>query len=153
MSPERQGGSVAERMQTFLPYEDFARSARVLDYRRLGEQRVEAYQILRVLLGQSTGPGWRNHPAVKMWQGSERRLVEYALAMCREWIGRGYRDSMSAKIEGLKLPRRGNTPPAWLGNPRFHRSHRSNLLRKHPEYYRRFWPRLRDDLPYVWPAQ
>ena len=34
-------------MQTFLPYPDFARSARCLDNRRLGKQRVESYQILR----------------------------------------------------------------------------------------------------------
>jgi hypothetical protein len=139
-------------MQTFLPYEDFSRSAAVLDYRRLGKQRIEAYQILRVLLGQWSGPGWRNHPAVKMWRGSERKLVEYALAMCEEWIRRGYHDSMTAKLAALPIAHRRKRAPAWLGNRRFHRSHRSNLLRKHPEHYRQFWPQLRDDLPYVWPA-
>ncbi|MDQ1681515.1 MAG: hypothetical protein QOH99_56, partial [Frankiaceae bacterium] len=34
-------------MQTFLPYADFGASARVLDDRRLGKQRVETLQILR----------------------------------------------------------------------------------------------------------
>jgi len=29
-------------MQTFLPYADFKLSTRVLDYKRLGKQRVEA---------------------------------------------------------------------------------------------------------------
>ena len=33
-------------MQTFLPYPDFARSARVLDRKRLGKQRVETLQVL-----------------------------------------------------------------------------------------------------------
>ena len=36
-------------MQTFLPHPDFAATARVLDKRRLGKQRVEAIQVLRGL--------------------------------------------------------------------------------------------------------
>ena len=28
-------------MQTFLPYKDFGKTAKCLDYRRLGKQRVE----------------------------------------------------------------------------------------------------------------
>lgn len=37
-------------MQTFLPYSSFTESAKVLDNKRLGKQRVEAYQILKTLL-------------------------------------------------------------------------------------------------------
>lgn len=54
-------------MQTFLPYSDFRRTARVLDVRRLGKQRVETLQILRALTFDDYG--WRNHPAVTMWVG------------------------------------------------------------------------------------
>ena len=36
-------------MQTFLPYPSFEQSARVLDNRRLGKQRVECLQILQAL--------------------------------------------------------------------------------------------------------
>lgn len=53
-------------MQTFLPYTDPEKCARVLDNKRLGKQRVEAIQILNVLLGVTQTKGWRNHPAVKM---------------------------------------------------------------------------------------
>lgn len=35
-------------MQTFLPYANFEASAKVLDYKRLGKQRVEAKQILEI---------------------------------------------------------------------------------------------------------
>lgn len=35
-------------MQTFLPFPDFARSAKVLDNKRLGKQRIEAKQILEI---------------------------------------------------------------------------------------------------------
>ena len=52
-------------MQTFLPYDDFVKSAKVLDYRRLGKQRVEAMQLLKAISGQG---GWRNHPAALMWK-------------------------------------------------------------------------------------
>jgi hypothetical protein len=54
-------------MQTFLPDRDFAVCAATLDNRRLGKQRLEAYQILRTLRGLS--PGWSHHPAVAMWRG------------------------------------------------------------------------------------
>ena len=36
-------------MQTFLPYPDFAESAKVLDNKRLGKQRVECLQIMKAL--------------------------------------------------------------------------------------------------------
>jgi len=41
--------------------------------------------------------------------------------------------------------------PPWLGDEALHRSHRSALLRKDPEYYGRFFDEPLD-LPYVWPA-
>jgi len=53
-------------MQTFLPYADFKRSAQVLDYRRLGKQRVETWQLIRAINGETRG--WRNHPAAVMWR-------------------------------------------------------------------------------------
>jgi hypothetical protein len=37
-------------MQTFLPHATYADSARVLDQKRLGKQRVETLQIMQVLL-------------------------------------------------------------------------------------------------------
>ncbi len=39
-------------MQTFLPYTDFKQSARCLDYKRLGKQRLEARTILNILEGR-----------------------------------------------------------------------------------------------------
>ena len=46
-------------MQTFLPYPDFERSAKVLDNKRLGKQRVEVLQILNVLLRPGGKQGCR----------------------------------------------------------------------------------------------
>jgi hypothetical protein len=145
-------------MQTFLPVASFAETATILDYRRLGKQRVEAFQILETLAGISVQ--WRNHPAVVMWRGCEFALGDYGMTMCREWRQRGYTDNMEARflevlIEGMSVgkldPARNGLTPWWIGSERFHQSHRSQLLRKDPEYYRKYWPYDRDDLDYVWP--
>ncbi|CAM5227284.1 hypothetical protein GCM10010329_46940 [Streptomyces spiroverticillatus] len=53
--------------------------------------------------------------------------------------------------EQAELAAAGELPP-WLGDPAFHRSHRSALVRKAPELYRELFPDVPDDLPYVWPA-
>lgn len=150
-------------IQTFLPYADFVTTAQVLDNKRLGKQRVETLQILNTLLG--IRQGWANHPAVKMWRGHELLLVKYGVAVCDEWIGRGYKDTCRDKIIDLgKLIPTADLPaafgsvreaqerePVWLGNKELHISHQSNLIRKDPIYYSPIFGDVPDDLPYVWP--
>jgi len=136
-------------MQTFLPYPDFAASARVLDNRRLGKQRVETLQILNALTNPSYG--WQNHPAVKMWRDHEPLLTLYGLEICREWIARGFNDTCLEKIQRFASADLITSQPAWLGLDEFHASHRSNLLRKEPDHYRQFGWTDGPDLPYVWP--
>lgn len=140
-------------MQTFLPYEKFEASASVLDRQRLGKQRVEVLQILRTLGGESAG--WRNHPVVRMWRGWEHLLVDYGLAVCAEWVERGYTDTCAEKIARFDTQfhgQRDGRVPRWLGDEVFHLSHRSNLVRKKPDWYGPVWPRVPSDLPYVWPV-
>lgn len=134
-------------MQTFLPYSDFEESARVLDYRRLGKQRLEADQIYRAIMH---GGGWKNHPAVNMWRGYEAALLVYRDTMIREWIRRGYKNSMPF-LSAPDLPP-DLVYPWWLGMERFHASHRSNLLRKDGIYYSRFGWTEPDNLEYFWPV-
>jgi hypothetical protein len=139
-------------VQTFLPYPSFRRSARALDDRRLGKQRVEVLQILNALTGKSRG--WVNHPAVKMWRGYEDALVLYGLVVTREWVRRGHADTVAGKLmafvpAGWTRPRR---LPPWVGDPAFHRSHQSALVRKGPERYGAMFPGVEGDLPYVWPC-
>ena len=132
-------------VNTFLPYADFIQSAKALDYRRLGKQRVEAWQILNALLGNSKG--WTNHPATNMWRGHERSLCEYGIAICDEWVQRGYKDTMRERFIALhsQLPNTGL--PEFIGDLEFHVSHQSNLKRKDADHYTFEVP---DDLPYVW---
>lgn len=145
-------------MQTFLPFADFARTAEVLDDRRLGKQRVETLQILRALHLQDYG--WANHPAVLMWRGHTAALVTYGLAMVAEWTGRGRPDTTATNIAEFVHPHRPQSQaelaaadllPGWLGDVSLHRSHCSALVRKDPGHYRRWFLDVPDDLEYVWP--
>lgn len=136
-------------VQTFLPYPDVHESARVLDDRRLGKQRVEAYQVVRTLAEITRG--WRNHPVVRMWRGHLPALIDYGLVMCREWTSRGKADTVHDKL----LEHRTDEPavlPPWFGEPLLHASHRSNLLRKDPAHYGQFGWAEPPDLPYFWPV-
>lgn len=148
-------------MQTFLPFPDFAESARALDQRRLGKQRVEVLQILRALTRPTYG--WQNHPAVRMWRGHEEALASYGQAVCREWCGRGHADTCAEKIlaetPGVIVPRSqrelaiaGDLPP-WLGDDRLHAAHQSALVRKDPEHYRPLFADVPDDMPQFWPVE
>jgi hypothetical protein len=149
-------------VQTFLPVADFIDSARLLDTPRLGKQRVETLQILRAI--ELPDYGWANHPAVLMWRGRTPALVAYGLAMASVWRERGFADSTAHQIgefapdvvgRSLEELTAAGLLPTWLGDEELHRSHRSNLIAKDPDFYRprfaeRFGPEP-DDLPYVWP--
>ena len=149
-------------MQTFVPVADFEESARLLDSPRLGKQRVETLQILRAL--ELPDYGWATHPAVLMWRGRTPALVAYGLAMVRVWRERGFADTTYAQIAEFAPAVVGRPQadlaadgllPSWVGDEALHRSHRSNLLAKDPEFYRARFTELfgpePDDLPYVWP--
>lgn len=141
-------------MQTFVPYSDHLKTARVLDRQRLGKQRVETLQILNALSPLSDKKGWKHHPAVRMWRGHEHALIEYGLYICYEWVNRGYKDTCRAKMIGMlgEFSDRSAYMPDWWGDPAVHESHQSNLLRKDPAHYGRWFVDVSDDLPYVWPT-
>lgn len=134
-------------MQTFLPYPDFVQSVKVLDYRRLGKQRVETFQVLNILLERTPTKGWRNHPVTLMWTGYEEALKLYQNYTILEWIDRGYKNNM--KFE--QIDHSSIIYPPWFGEQVFHKSHRSNLLRKDYEYYSQFFDEA-SDLEYHWPV-
>jgi hypothetical protein len=150
-------------VQTFLPYADFERSARVLDAKRLGKQRVETIQIVRALTRPTYG--WANHPAVLMWKSYEEALGRYGLTCCEVWTELGFGDTCAVTIAadlrefGIDTIRteaelaEGVALPPWLGQEQVHRSHQSALVRKDPERYRDLFPDVPDDLPYVWPVR
>ena len=84
---------------------------------------------------------------------------------CEVWLELGFGDTCAATIAAdlatagvttvrtqAELAEAGALPP-WLGDADLHRSHRSALVRKDPDFYRREFPDDPDDLPYVWPVR
>lgn len=148
-------------MMTFRPYADHNRSAKVLDYRRLGKQRVEAYQIMSAMMAGITGEnaGWAHHPIVLMWAGKDNPyldhacgqmhledLIKYYYAMATEWERRGYRHAMNYKVIPFQLMTSrfvgtlhylADHPLPWT--PEKELQHKHILLRKDPEWYGQFW--------------
>jgi hypothetical protein len=137
-------------MQTFLPYASFAETARCLDNKRLGKQRVEVLQILNALT-KPEAKGWKNHPATLMWKGHEGALVRYGVVICEEWTGRGFRDTVRDKLLAFGFSIEA-PDPGWIGDERIHASHRASLLRKDNDFYRRHGWTDDPDLPYHWPV-
>lgn len=143
-------------MQTYLPFADFLWSARCLDDRTLSNQRIQNHDIMRALL---TGEDHLEDPAVLMWWGHEKALLAYHQAVCNEWVNnRGRVDAwwdatrllfLEYNKEPTKLPM---ILPIWLGNPDFHISHQSDLLRRDEEHYRPWFPGIRTDHIPMWPV-
>jgi hypothetical protein len=111
-------------MQTFLPYKSFIETAKCLDNKRLGKQRVEAKSILNILEGKAKlnrygKISWANHPAVKMWAEYENCLKLYLNLIIEEWENRGFGNNMvKEELDILEV----KCPP-WLGNEKLHNSH------------------------------
>lgn len=168
-------------MQTFLPFSSFSKSAEVLDSQRLNKQRVECLQILNALWrtewscsvcqepqtefmsygSKSTyehihniiKTPWYNHPAVQMWKNYEHALAEYTDFICFEWVDRGFKDSCRAKINNYLTTLKSVTYPKWLGNEKFHSSHRAALLAKNFNYYKQFNWSVEPKIEYFWPSK
>ena len=114
-------------MQTFLPHESFEKSAQVLDWRRLGKQRVEGMQIINAITGKTRKDGkpykgWINHPCSVMWKDYVPALKHYTNVIIQEWINRGYNNNMEFYDTGKIIM------PDWIGNEKFHSSHPLELV-------------------------
>ena len=142
-------------MQTFVPLPSFEASLRALDPKRLGNQRNEAIILLGVLLRRPTkktgkpSKGWQNHPATLMWKGYENALAHYYNCCVEEFIRRGGNNNLPFEEIDPTLP----LAPPWLGDDRFHSSHRSQLLAKNYDWYSQFDWTEPPGLPYFWPSK
>jgi hypothetical protein len=135
-------------MQTFFPVVSIEESARILDNKRAWKQCVECSQIITVL--ETGAKAWSNHPAVLMWKGYVDGLKYYYNIFWWECVNnRGVKAKKLQPFEGFL----NSELPPWVGNERFHASHRSNLLRKDRDYYSKFGWTEPDNLEYVWPSK
>lgn len=186
-------------MQTFLMWRNYTFSMLNLDPRRLFKQRLEAEGILREITGRSDR--WKNHPAVRMWRGYAPALTGYICCISTAARARGldyaavseqrmWQIAAEAGVGGDvpyqvadfmagALPNFTNRCPVelppWWADERLYLSHRSALLRKAKEgwrkgheegnrrylvyydtwlpYYQLVFGDIPDDLPYFWPPK
>lgn len=137
-------------MMVFIPFNDPIKIAKILDYKRLGKQRVEARQILSIILGEAKGSAWRHHPAVLMWKDYPRALKYYYNMMIKEWIERGYVNNMKTYDDDdvdVKMPWFMYCEPILL-------SHRATLLRKNHSHYSEYFeaPKSYIEHGVIWPV-
>lgn len=140
-------------MQTFMTHDNYMDTAKALDNKRLGKQRVEAYQILKALRGDYNDTGaWVNHPATVMWRNHQYDLALYGLTISMEFYERGFDGyNMVETFNDLTAQlRNDNTEryPWWVNDELLRYTHQSNLVRKDADYYDFNVP---DNIPYVWP--
>lgn len=140
-------------MQTFLPYEDFITSALSLDKKRCWKQVVEAKQIIDCLEGKTTA--WKNHPAVKMWEGYTESLKYYFdcfLEVCirEHGINTKYKTYFETEDYVKNIPE----SPWWLGDKDFYRAMRARLIEKDEEFYLPKFPKDKgfNNGLYWWPV-
>lgn len=139
-------------MQTFVTDINPIKSAENLDNKRLGKQRVEALQIADCLLVKESR--WKNHPAVKMWKGHESFLVNiYIICIMSEWEKRGFNNLKCnqwwQELHSITKDWVIIIPRWW--NKDFVESHRSNLIRKDKDFYKKKFIDTVEGLEYIWP--
>lgn len=141
-------------MQAFVSFAAFDKSAEVMDWRRLGNQRGEVTQMHNAL---TKGAGWGSHPATLMWKGYEDALLLFGVMVCTEWIARGYRDSTLVRYAAMLDMSSEIAMPPWIGDERVHSTRRTALLFKDWQWYSQFgWQEAKDGPPasyeYFWPS-
>lgn len=145
-------------MQTFMPYPSFAESAASLDKRRCFKQVIEAKQIIACLEGTSNVK-WKNHPAVKQWDGYVDMLKHYYNVFLKHCIQvhkyntkMGYMNceydevdqNDTSKIKAKRILNYIGEYPWWWNEEQYHRSHRARLIAKDEKFYLPKFPEDKD---------
>ncbi|CAO3593840.1 unnamed protein product [Absidia cylindrospora] len=147
-------------VNNFLISQIFSDTAKILDNKRLGKQRVETFQIINILDkkikkgNKKKRIGFVNHPAVKAWDGHSDALKLYCNAMLEEWERRGFKNNMAyydvADAAHVKLP-------AWVYNEKIHMSHKARLVQKDGSHYGPLFPEVVGTeymrRGYIWPSK
>ena len=119
-------------VNTFILTNSPKTCVKLLDYRRLGKQRVEAQQIINAL--EKLSNGWTNHPVTIMWKDHIIGLKYYFNCCVEEWIIRGYVNNMTLyDIPSFEDEKK--ILPWFYYNHQIQESFKASLLRKDPTYY------------------
>lgn len=137
----------------WLPYPSARANMKVLTDTHVFEVVCEGLQCLRnIYAGDLTwrdAAAWANHPAA---------LLLYVARAHQEMVQRGYDPEPRVHRAHVALSRAGwplaPVPPWWFGQPDFHLSQRSHLIRIDPVHYTRRMPLTTPlELPLIWPNE
>jgi hypothetical protein len=149
-------------MQTWITDKDFYKSASNLDTRRLQANIYESIQILASLIDCSdklVNPkrNVKNYPQAKLWKGYERELYIYIGKHILVWEQNKYKYDYSTityrnyefiifnKLVELNIMPFLIKIPKWITDELI-QVHRSVLIQKKPDYYKKLWPDVSDNL-------
>lgn len=139
-------------VQTFLISHIFSKTAKILDNKRLGKQRVETLQIINIIDGETEKKGFSKHPAVRSWYGYSDALKKYCNVMLEEWEKRGFKNN----IEYYNIPKNIKYPK-WIYNEKIHMSHKARLVQKDYNNYSSIFPEVLNteymNRGYIWPSK
>jgi hypothetical protein len=143
-------------VNNFLISPIFSETAKILDNKRLGKQRVETFQIINILDRKNKNTkkrvGFVNHPAVKAWEGHSDALKQYCNAMLEEWESRGFNNNMKYYPDKPTIDY-----PKWIYCEKIHMSHKARLVQKDRHHYAPLFPEVLDTeymkLGYIWPSK
>lgn len=137
----------------WLPFANVKANIDVLTDAHICDVVFEGMQCLRDIHEPSVAGrderAWRNHPA---------GLLFYIIAAEAEMRRRGMDGEPRVFSAFTWISRRSATMspqmPSWYGDPAFHESQRSHLIRVNPLHYaRRLPPTTRLELPVIWPSE
>lgn len=142
-------------MMTWMTRMSFFDTAADLEVDLLATSYYDSVGLFDFLVYQE-GDLAENHPAVRMWQGYHVALGMYAAATASTLVVHG----ISVGLETMKMAgaveemrREEEQPfvlPPWIKDTDVLRSHRSNIVRRWPEYAD-VWPGTPERMPYLWP--
>lgn len=121
----------------------------------LATQRADAWALFTTMVYDS-GQVAETHPVYRGWLGYHAALAAYGaaadVALAARHIGRG---GLAGHFAGAveQLRQSGPDPvvmPPWFEDTDVLRSHRSNIIRRWPEYAD-VWPGTPERMPYLFP--
>ncbi len=123
--------SPRRRYLTLVPRISFEETAASLPDKDLKLMRVVSLRVLRILTcGHDIGITRTGRRSVNLWQGHTQALIRYGMAIARELVRRGYRDTSMEEFRSHFVCELV-TKPQWVFWPRLRMSHRAYInLRK-----------------------
>ena len=137
-------------MQTFLPYPDFQKCAKVIDNKRLWKQILEANQLIQIIKNKKIKSYWRGKSTYRMWEDDSHALRYYRDCFVKEWLKRRLKIPPKIIIDDMCYM------PDWMikENKQIDKicsSHRAALLKKNFEHYSQFGWKEKPEINYYWP--